>query len=74
MSDINQPQVIYIISGYTEAQKRASKKYYEKNKEKYIEKIKSNYEKNIEENRRKARERYHMLKKEKEKKKDVNQQ
>jgi CRISPR/Cas system-associated protein Cas5 (RAMP superfamily) len=55
-------KIIYIKTGYTDAQKKASKKYYEKNKDKYLIKAKKNYQDNIEENRRKARERYYNYK------------
>lgn len=57
------PNVIIIRSSYTEAQKRAIKKYREKNKEKILEKQRENskkwYEKNQDTHREKALQRYH---------------
>jgi hypothetical protein len=57
------PNVIIVRSSYTEAQKRAIKKYREKNKEKILEKqreiSKKWYDKNQDTHREKALQRYH---------------
>jgi hypothetical protein len=66
-SNNQDPKVIIKYSSYTEAQKRAIKKYREKNKEKILEKqreiSKKWYEKNQDTHREKALERYHNNKK-----------
>lgn len=63
------PKVIIIRSSYTEAQKRATKKWREKNKQAVLEKqreiSKIWYEKNQDTHREKALERYHNNKKRK---------
>jgi len=62
-SNNQDPKVIIKYSSYTEAQKRAIKKYREKNKEKILEKqreiSKKWYEKNQDTHREKALQRYH---------------
>lgn len=59
-------KIVYITvkSGYTEAQKKASKKYYEAHKAELIAKVKQRYQANRETLNAKARERYHKLREE----------
>lgn len=61
MSEIQNPptiQIIYIRTGYTEAQKRASKKYYEAHKQEVIDKVKQRYQQHRDELNEKAKARY----------------
>jgi CRISPR/Cas system CSM-associated protein Csm5 (group 7 of RAMP superfamily) len=66
MDNLNQPVIIIKYSSYTESQKRAIKKYKEKNKEKCDEmnraSAKKYYEKNKEKMKQKALERYYKKK------------
>ncbi len=68
-SNNQEPKVIIVRSSYTEAQKRATKKWREKNKQIVLEKqreiSKKWYEKNQDTHREKALQRYHDNKKRK---------
>ena len=61
MSAEPEVKIVYVTikSGYTEAQKRASKKYYEAHKQEVIDKVKARYQERREELNEKAKARYH---------------
>lgn len=56
-------QIVYIRTGYTDAQKRASKKYYESHKQEVIARVKERYHQHREELNNKAKARYWLKKK-----------
>jgi hypothetical protein len=55
-------KIVYIKTGYTDAQKRASKKWYESHREDLIKKAKERYQLKREIIIQKAKERYHNQK------------
>lgn len=63
-SESQNVQIVYITikSSYTDAQKRASKKYYEAHKQEVIEKVKQRYQQHREELNEKAKARYRKKK------------